>query len=269
MNARHDVAAVLFDLDGTLLDTAPDLVFALNAALAEAGFPACPENEVKPFISGGARAMLGYWIAKEAAGTTLSGFPCPNFTGLSVPVGHAPDSARDKSAAPYPWIKVEKESQARIARLLPRMLDIYEAQVAERTRFFAGVETVLDALDAHGLPWGIVTNKISRFTDPLTRALKLAERSGCIISGDTTAEKKPHPLPLLEASRRLGLAAGHCVYVGDAARDVEAGRRAGMATLAALYGYIAADDEPGGWGADGFLTEPLELLAWLDSEGHP
>jgi phosphoglycolate phosphatase len=154
-------------------------------------------------------------------------------------------------------------------RILQRMLDIYEAEVAERTRFFAGMETVLDALDARGLPWGIVTNKISRFTDPLARVLKLWERSGCIISGDTTAEKKPHPLPLFEACRRLNLAAERCVYVGDAARDVEAGRRAGMATLAALYGYIAADDEPSGWGADGLLAEPLELLAWLDSEGHP
>ena len=243
MNGRSEVTAVLFDLDGTLLDTAPDLVFALNGALMEAGFPACPEAEVKPFISGGARAMLGYCLAKE-----IEGKPGHRF--------------------PHPFIE-EKGAEDRLNRLLERMLDLYEAQVAERTRFFEGVERILDELDARSLPWGIVTNKISRFTNPLTKALKLWQRSGCIVSGDTTTEKKPHPLPLLEASRRLGRAAERCVYIGDAARDVEAGRRAGMATLAALYGYIAADDEPSGWGADGLLTGPLDLLAWLGSEGHP
>ncbi len=227
MSLAPTVSAVLFDLDGTLLDTAPDLIFALNAALAEAGLPICPEDEVKPYISGGARAMLAYALANS---------PLP-------------------------------DGEAEI--LLHRVLELYQTHLADRTGFFEGMDTVLAELEARGLPWGIVTNKTRRFTDPLADALNLTARAACIVSGDTTAEKKPHPLPLLEASRRLGRAPGHCVYIGDAAKDMEAGRRAGMATLAALYGYIAADDEPGGWGADGFIARPLDLLAWLDGGSRP
>ena len=229
MAARPAVTAVLFDLDGTLLDTAPDLVFALNSALAEAGLPACPEDTAKPFISGGARAMVEYWF----------------------------ESTRNLRPDP-------SDPKAERERLVDRMLDLYEAHVADRTRFFDGVEAVLDELDSRDLPWGIVTNKSRRFTEPLVDALQLSGRTGCIISGDTTAEKKPHPLPLLEATRRLGQRAEECVYVGDAAKDMVAGRRAGMATLTALYGYIGVDDEPLAWGGDGVLARPQDLLSWLD-----
>jgi phosphoglycolate phosphatase len=222
MNPAPSVAAVLFDLDGTLLDTAPDLIYALNTALEEAGLPTCPEPEVKPFISGGSRAMLGYALAN------------------------------------HPLPEPERES------LLRRVLELYQAHLADRTGLVEGMEPVLAELEARSLPWGIVTNKTRRFTDPLAATLNLDARAACIVSGDTTAEKKPHPLPLLEASRRLGCQPERCVYIGDAAKDVEAGRRAGMATLAALYGYLAADDEPLGWGADGCLARPLDLLAWLD-----
>lgn len=235
--ARPPVAAVLFDLDGTLLDTAPDLVFALNAALAEAGLPAGFGDAVKPYISGGARAMLRY--AFEGNGSSGS-LPQAGFV-------------------PKPEV-----SASLFEPILQHMLQLYEDHLADRTRFFDGVESVLDALDSRGLPWGIVTNKTRRFTDPLVDALSLSGRAHCVISGDTTAEKKPHPLPLLEATRRLGCEPERCVYVGDAAKDVEAGRRAGMTTLTALYGYIGADDEPGRWGADGMLERPLDLLSWLD-----
>lgn len=217
------ISAVLFDLDGTLLDTAPDLIFALNSGLAEAGLPVCAPDGVKPYISGGFRAMLGY--------------ACVN-----NPLPHA----------------------GAFERLLGRMRDIYEANLAERTGFFDGMETVLAELETRGLPWGIVTNKTRRFTDPLAERLNIAARTPCIISGDTTAEQKPHPLPLLEASHRLGQAPERCVYIGDAAKDMVAGRRAGMTTITALYGYIAADDEPLGWGADGHIHRPVDLLAWLD-----
>ncbi|BBL75642.1 HAD family hydrolase [Methylomagnum ishizawai] len=224
-NTAPAITAVLFDLDGTLLDTAPDLVFALNAALAEAGLPPCAATAVKPHISGGARAMLGHALGRPVA------------------------------AAGEP--------------LLQRMLDLYQTHLADRTGLFEGMDTVLAELDARGLPWGIVTNKRRRFTDPLAAALRLTPRTACIVSGDTTAECKPHPLPLLEASRRLGHAPERCVYIGDAAKDMEAGRRAGMTTLAAWYGYIAADDNPLGWGADGHIHRPLDLLAWLDGGTQP
>lgn len=240
MNSRA-VDAVLFDLDGTLLDTAPDLVFALNRALAEAGLPACPEDEVKPYISGGARAMLGYALSVK-----------PDTRGLFCCVR-----------------PVRETSAEEFDRLLRRVLNLYQVHLADRTTFFDGMEAVLDALDERGLPWGIVTNKTRRFTEPLAEALNLSARTVCIVSGDTTAEKKPHPLPLLEASRRLGREPGRCVYIGDAAKDMEAGRRAGMTTLAALYGYLAADDEPAAWGADGALARPLDLLDWLDGGTSP
>lgn len=233
--ARPPVAAVLFDLDGTLLDTAPDLVFALNTALAEAGLPACPPEAVKPYISGGARAMLRYVFDESGISDSL----------------------------PYTLVP-QPEKEPLFEPILHSMLQLYEDHVADRTRFFDGVETVLDELDARGLPWGIVTNKTRRFTDPLVEAVSLSGRTRCIVSGDTTAEKKPHPLPLLEATRRLGFGPERCIYVGDAAKDMEAGRRAGMTTLTALYGYIGADDEPERWGADGMLARPLDLLSWLD-----
>lgn len=232
-------AAVLFDLDGTLLDTAPDLVFALNSALDEAGLPLCDPIAVKPFISGGARSMLGYALGSGGQQDFI-----PDWTTETGPPEFGP------------------EAQA----LLHRVWDIYEANLTERTWFFAGMDRVLNALEARHLPWGIVTNKTRRFTEPLANALNLWARTDCIISGDSTAEKKPHPLPLLEASRQLGVNPEQCVYIGDAAKDMLAGRRAGMTTLVALYGYIAAHDEPAQWGADGMLEAPLDLLDWLDGE---
>lgn len=230
------VDAVLFDLDGTLLDTAPDLVFALNRALAEAGLPACPEDALKPRISGGFRAMLAYALSAK------------------------PDT-RDLFCCAKPGSDAGEEE---FDRLLHRAWQLYQAHLADQTTFFDGMEAVLDALDEQGLPWGIVTNKTRRFTEPLAEALNLTARTVCIVSGDTTPEKKPHPLPLLEASRLLGREPGRCVFIGDAAKDMEAGRRAGMTTLAALYGYLAADDEPAAWGADGALARPLDLLDWLN-----
>jgi 2-phosphoglycolate phosphatase len=214
------VSAVLFDLDGTLLDTAPDLVFAANAALAEAGIPTRSMDELKPCISGGAAAMLR---------CALNG----------------------------------DHEEPLFERVLQRTLALYQIHVADRTRFFDGVESVLATLDRHGIPWGIVTNKTSRFTDPLLEKLNLADRARCVVSGDTTSEKKPHPLPLLEACRRLNLSPEACVYVGDAPGDVKAGRCAGMATLTALYGYIGTDAAPHNWGADGLLETPRDLLPWL------
>ncbi len=238
MITSSPIRGILFDLDGTLLDTAPDLVAAANWALAQEGLPPCPVDETRPHISGGARSMLGYWLVR---------------------------TLEQRPAQPFPHInQVEAVHQPLFERLMALMLDYYGQNLAHLTRLFDGMESVLDTLEARGLPWGIVTNKHSRFTDPLVEAMDLTHRTGCIISGDTTPESKPHPLPLLEASQRLGIRAEHCVYIGDAARDIEAGRRAGMATLAALYGYVAAEDDVGSWGADDVLDVPGDLLAWIE-----
>jgi len=235
--SRPTIRAVLFDLDGTLLDTAHDLIASANWALEAEGLPPCPIEESKPYISGGARTILGYWLVKQI---------------------------EQRPAASYPHANViDPIHEPLMERLMDRMLEHYQVNLARHTCFFDGMERVLETLEDAGLPWGIVTNKQSRFTDPLAEALNLTSRTHCIISGDTTAEAKPHPLPLLFASERLGVNPEECVYIGDAARDIEAGKRAGMATLAALYGYIAADENVDAWGADDALETPGELLSWI------
>lgn len=217
--------SVLFDLDGTLLDTAADLAFACNTTCCERGLKPQPVDALKPYISGGAEAMLRYTLEQNCLQTDLE-------------------------------------------PLLQRMLAIYQQNIAVHTRFFDGMETVLDELESQGLSWGIVTNKVTRFTEPLLKTLNLLDRPGCVISGDTLPEKKPHPMPMLEACRRMGSRPAECVYVGDARRDIEAGRNAGMTTLAALYGYVDENDPARAWGADGFIAHPHELLAWLNERAR-
>jgi len=216
--------AVLFDLDGTLADTAPDLAGALNALLTELGESRLPFADIRPHVSHGARAMIGFALNLQ------------------------PD---DEGYAP----------------LHRRFLEIYSAGLAEQTVLFDGMEELLLAAEAHGMPWGVVTNKPARLTDPLMAALELTGRAGCIVSGDTTAHAKPHPEPLLHASRLIGVPPEACLFVGDAERDIEAGRRAGMRTLVARFGYLGADDRPDAWGADGIVDSPAEILGWTVASG--
>lgn len=214
------ISAVLFDLDGTLLDTAPDLVLATNRVLIEEGRPALPFERLRPHVSAGAPALL-----RLAFGQNLDG----------------------EAMAPR----------------LQRLLDCYRDNLAVHTRLFEGMADVLEHIEREGLPWGVVTNKPGWLTEPLMETLELAQRAGCIVSGDSTAEQKPHPLPMLEAARRIRTNPACCIYVGDDARDIQAGRAAGMKTLAASYGYIKSCDDPGAWGADGMIETPLDLLHWL------
>ena len=141
----------------------------------------------------------------------------------------------------------------------------YEARLTEATQVFDGVVDLLDRLVAQGLPWGVVTNKSERFTHPLVRALRLFDTAGTVISGDTTPHAKPHPEPLFEAARRLGLAPDRCVYVGDDERDIVAGRAAGMGTVAATYGYLGHKADVNQWRAHAAIDSPLELLKLLNS----
>ncbi|QKT04773.1 phosphoglycolate phosphatase [Ectothiorhodospiraceae bacterium 2226] len=220
MTTPVTLRAVLFDLDGTLADTAPDLAYALNAVREEQGEAPLPFEAIRPVVSHGARALieLGFGLAPTAAG---------------------------------------------FEALRQRLLTIYQDNIARHTRLFPGMESVLDTLEARGIPWGVVTNKPARLTDPLMDALGLTPRAACIVSGDTVAHSKPHPAPLLHACACSGLAPGACVYVGDAQRDVEAGQAAGMRTLVALFGYLGPHDQPQAWGADGLVAEPRDILAWL------
>jgi N-acetyl-D-muramate 6-phosphate phosphatase len=217
---RAGIAAVLFDLDGTLVDSAPDLAGTVNDMLALRGRPAVPYPRLRPHAGSGARGMLG------------------------AAFGMSPDDDG------YEALRVEFH-------------DHYATRLLRQTQVFEAALPVLAALDAHGLPWGIVTNKALRFAAPVVQALGL-HGSAALVAGDTTPHTKPHPAPLLEAARRLCLPAAACVYVGDDLRDMHAGRAAGMGVLAAAWGYLGAGHAPGHWGADSVLSEPAELLQWLE-----
>jgi N-acetyl-D-muramate 6-phosphate phosphatase len=222
--SRLTVRGVLFDLDGTLIDSAPDLGAVVNRMRANRGLPVLADAELRPHASHGARGLVG------------AGF------------GVTPEQPEFQS-------------------LRDEFLGYYANALCVRTVLFPGVTALLDALDAAGLPWGIVTNKVSRLTLPLLDALNLRQRPGCIVCGDTTARAKPYPDPLFAAADMLAMPPAACVYVGDAERDVAAGNAAGMATLVARYGYIRQDEKPELWPAHGHLESPLELLSWLPENG--
>ncbi len=155
------------------------------------------------------------------------------------------------------------DADRRVTPLWRRFVDDYAAHISEHTRLFAGMESVLDALEARGLGWGIVTNKPAWLTDPLLAQMPLNQRPHCAVSGDTLVAKKPHPLPLLYACEQLHVAAENTLYIGDAQRDIEAGQRAGMLTAVALFGYLSEHDTPDTWGADYHLERPEHILDML------
>lgn len=219
------IRTVLFDLDGTLADTAPDLAAALNHVLVEEGRPPLPFARIRPVVSHGSTGLLRL------------GF------------GLAPD---DPAFAP----------------LRVRLLAHYAANLCRETRLFPGMTDVLRWLQVQGLRWGIVTNKPAYLTEALVPQLSLPYPPACIVSGDTTGNRKPHPEPMLHACALTGGDPAEVLYVGDAERDVRAGRAAGMRTVVALYGYIGEDEEPARWGADGAIRAPLELLSWLERHGR-
>ncbi len=212
---------MLFDLDGTLLDTAPDLAYALNQVLLAEGKPPLPYERIRPVVSHGGKALieLGFGISEQD----------PAF-----------------------------------AQLRRQLLDIYRTNLARETRPFPGMPEVLAGIQARGLNWGVVTNKPAWLTEPLLQALGLYEQAVCVVSGDTLEQRKPHPAPMLYACKLAGSRAGECLYVGDALRDIEAGRNANMHTLVALFGYILDHDRPLEWQADGVVNRPLEILDWVD-----
>jgi phosphoglycolate phosphatase len=151
----------------------------------------------------------------------------------------------------------------RFIELRDDFLRLYERRMTHETRVFDAMLPVLEALEQRQRPWGIVTNKAARFTDPLVRSLGLHPRAAAVVAGDTTPHSKPHPAPLLEAARRLGCAPAQCVYVGDDLRDVLAGRAAGMATIVAGWGYLGMGEPIESWGAEYIVRKPAELLNLL------
>jgi phosphoglycolate phosphatase len=212
--------AVLFDLDGTLVDSAPDLAGAANDLRAEYGLSPLDYAVLRPLVGSGARGMVGAAFGKG-----------PGDAGYEA--------------------------------LRTRFLDIYGGRLLRLTTVFAEVWTVIDTLESAGLRWGIVTNKAEHLALQVAGGLGLHPRAGVLVGGDTTPHAKPHPAPLLEAARRLGVEPGRCLYVGDDHRDIMAGRAAGMVPLAAAWGYLGAGESVHAWGADGVMEMPAELLQWL------
>ena len=211
----NDKAAVLFDLDGTLVDTALDMVGVLFDMLDSHGGDKLPYELARASVSNGSLALVR----------------------LAFP-------------------GAEERSQLELQQ---EYLDRYEKTVCKDSVLFPGMPELIDIFDRNGLPWGIVTNKPGRLTRPLLEQLNILERAVCAISGDTLPERKPHPAPLLLASRQIGIEPEQTIYVGDAQRDIEAGRRAGMSTIGVTYGYITAEDDPDLWGADEMAADTKEL----------
>jgi phosphoglycolate phosphatase len=219
------ITTILFDLDGTLLDTAPDLAAALNTVLVENGREPLPYEAIRGVVSHGGMALIKLGFRLD-------------------------------------------ESSPEFEPLRQRLLAIYRDNLSSRTRPFPGMTELLEQLEQSGLNWGVVTNKPAWLTEPLLQDLGLLERAACVVSGDTLDERKPHPAPMLLACELAGSRPEHCVYIGDARRDIEAGRNANMHTLVALFGYFLDADKPHEWQADGMLETPRDLLHWLGNNGQ-
>lgn len=218
--ALQNFSAILFDLDGTLVDTAPDLAFALNTLLEQEGYSALPYNEIRPVASHGSAGLLGL--------------------GFGI-------SSKDKNYSP----------------LQTRFLQLYQDNIARETALFEGMEDVLTALEKANIVWGVVTNKPAFLTEPLLEKLNLSHRAACIVSADTTPFTKPHPAPMLHACKIIKYQPEECLYIGDAQRDIEAGKNAKMQTVTALYGYLSDNDQPDNWQADSVIHHPHDILQWL------
>jgi len=211
---------VLFDLDGTLVDTAEDLAAALNRCQARRGLAPTPAQELRPWTSHGARGLIQRAFGLEPAD--------PGYDGLRT-----------------------------------EFLDNYEQALCVHSHLYDGIAETLEAIEASNCRWGVVTNKSARFTGPLMRALGLDQRAACVVSGDTVARPKPDPAPILHALDACSVQPRDGVYIGDDVRDVQAGRAAGVRTVAAAYGYLGGDADVTTWGADLVIRQPQELLPWI------
>ncbi len=213
------IHAVLFDLDGTLLDTAPDLLQALNRLRQKFNLSPLPLHVMHALTSSGSKAMVKHALNID-------------------------------------------ENNKDFAELRNEFLADYEKNIAHGTVFYPEMENVLLYLDQKKIPWGIVTNKLTKHTKALLQTLQFEQRPACVICGDTLPQSKPHPAPILYACELLQKKPENCLYVGDAATDVAASKAAGTRSLVALYGYTGSDD-PFSWQADGYIRHPTEILDWL------
>lgn len=219
-DVKWTAKAVLFDLDGTLVDTAPDLGYAANCVRAELNLPPLPLEVYRPVASAGARGLLG------------------------LALGIAPDHA---------------DFPLRFDSFLAH----YRIHLSRSSRLFDGMDEFLRSIEQRSILWGVMTNKPSAFTNPLMQQLSLAGRAACCISADEVPKAKPAPDGLLKCCALLNLAPADCIYVGDDKRDIDAGRAAGMRTIAADWGYLGDNGTIESWNADRIVRTPSGLSEWL------
>lgn len=216
------IRSLFFDLDGTLIDTAPDFHWVINEMLSRRQLPPLSYERIRQTVSNGARALVTLAFNRQ-------------------------------------------EGDADFAQLLDELLDLYAKHLAENSRLFQGMEELLAACEQQGILWGVVTNKPERFTTPLLQALQLADRCASVVCPDHVSKTKPDPEPLLLACKHCDTLPAQSIYVGDHARDIEAGRRAGMHTVAASYGYIDPDENILAWQADHYVDNAADIIAILNS----
>ena len=217
---NRKINTVLFDLDGTLIDTAPDMAAALDILCDEEQLARLPYSEVRPVVSNGSIALVTLAFGKNLDEQTLS-------------------------------------------RLKKRYLEIYQNHLAVHSQLFDEMEELLQQLELNSIKWGVVTNKPGWLTEPLMASLGLQQRAACIVSSDSTVNRKPHPEPMYYACKLTNAQPEECVYVGDARRDIEAGQNAGMKTIIAQYGYIGDWENTDDWRADYSIQSPSQLLELL------
>ena len=229
---KTPITTVLFDLDGTFADTARDLALALNFTLQQAGKDELPFEQIRPHVSHGSTALIQLGFPELAPGVGEQG------------VG-------------------EQESEAFVAQRQV-LLDFYADNIASHTTLFDEIPALLDSIQQQHMYWGIVTNKPAWLTEPLLENLTISIPAKCVVSGDTLPQRKPDPEPLLHACEICGCKPEETIYVGDAERDIVAGKRAGMHSLIALYGYIGEQDNPAKWQADAMVNSPIEIAQWIE-----
>ncbi len=216
------VSTILFDLDGTLVDTAPDLAHALNLQLVRHGKQPLAYEAIRPFASHGSRGLVGL--------------------GFGI-------TPKDDN----------------FSKMRDEYLSIYDTVFTRSPVLLPGIADLLQAIENKGIKWGVVTNKPRRFTQPLIKSMDLDKRAACVVSGDDAPQPKPSPETLLIACYQMGVKPENCMYVGDAERDMIAGKAAGMKTVVALFGYIDVTDKPAEWGADALIQMPKQLIEILNT----
>lgn len=218
------INTILFDLDGTLVDTAPDLGYALNIQLERHGKKPLSDATIRPFASHGSKGLLGLGFGITPKDTDF----------------------------------LAKREE---------YLNIYDEVFTRSPKLLDGVAELLQLIESKELKWGVVTNKPRRFTNRLIESMRLHLRPACVVSGDDASKPKPSPATLLLACSLVGVKPENCIYVGDAERDIQAGKAAGMKTVVALFGYIDKTDKPAEWGADVMIKTPADLLSFLNISG--